>query len=289
MRSVWISIQGRTLILAAVTMTLLAGCRREVPLVERSTVIGHSVEGRPIEAVVHGTGPDTILIMATIHGNENAGTPLVHKLDSVLHRRPDLLTGRKVVIVPVVNPDGFARNIRTNARGIDLNRNFAASNREINKRYGVTELSEPESRIIVALLQEYKPDRIVSIHQPLQVIDHDGPGLDLARHMGRYSDLPVKRLGSRPGSLGSYAGEDLRIPIITYELPKEATGRPTEELWQQYGRALLAAVVFPHPVLIDVTDGGAGTTVLAILLALLIIAGLMSLMIWESGRPKPHQ
>ena len=33
-----------------------------------------------------------------------------------------------VVITPVANPDGFAENVRHNANGVDLNRNFPASN-----------------------------------------------------------------------------------------------------------------------------------------------------------------
>lgn len=256
----------------------LTGCRREMPLLEGSSVIGHSVEGRPIEALTLGHGPDTTLILATIHGNENAGTPLVQRLAGVLKSRPDLLERRKVVIVPVINPDGLVRNIRTNARGIDLNRNFAASNRENNKRYGVTEVSEPESKLIVKLLEEHKPHRIVTIHQPLRVVDWDGPAEDLARHMGRYVQLPVRRLGARPGSLGSYAGVDLKIPIITYELPKEATGRPADELWRDYGRALVAAVVYPAPVPGEIGEARGGEVALAIILALGITAILLALM-----------
>lgn len=275
---------GCVVTLAAAVLT---GCRRDRPFLENSEVIGHSVEGRPIEKLVLGTGDEVTLILATIHGNENAGTPLVQKTADLLMRRPELLKGRKVVLVPVVNPDGYYRHVRTNARGIDLNRNFASSNRQNSRRYGATELSEPEARVIASLLDQYKPDKIVTIHQPLSKVDWDGPGEELARHMGKYVDLPVERIGARPGSLGSYAGEDLKIPIITYELPKEATGRPTEELWEKYGPALVAAITFPEPLPVDILEPGVGEAVLAVTLAVLLVAGILALMLWEIRRKPP--
>ncbi len=45
------------------------------------TILGRSVEGRPIYAHVLGTGDETILLIATIHGNESAGTPLLQRPD----------------------------------------------------------------------------------------------------------------------------------------------------------------------------------------------------------------
>ena len=94
------------------------------------TTLGYSIEKRPIELYLAGTGPDTIFIFSGIHGNEQAGISLVHRLMDRLHQQSELLEGRKILIIPVANPDGVARNTRGNARGIDLNRNFSADNRE---------------------------------------------------------------------------------------------------------------------------------------------------------------
>jgi murein peptide amidase A len=207
-------------------------------------VAGQSVEGRPIHYLVFGRGPEVVMILAGIHGDEAAGTPLVRELARRIERHPRLIRGRQVIIVPVVNPDGLAHYRRTNIRGVDLNRNFAAANRENSRRYGREPLSEPEAQALDKLLWEFSPDRIVSIHQPLEVIDYDGPAEELARHMGEETWLPVKRLGGRPGSLGSYAGTTLGIPIITLELPREADGQETDVLWRDYGQSLLAAIRF---------------------------------------------
>jgi protein MpaA len=206
---------------------------------------GKSVGGKPILCEVYGKGPDVMIVIATIHGNEAAGTPLVAAFGKWLAAHPEELEGRRVVIVPIANPDGMAANERFNARGVDLNRNFPAGNwqqAEV-KMHGDTPLSEPESRVLMQLVCRYFPDRIISIHQPINCIDYDGPAQELAEAMADVCPLPVKKLGGRPGSLGSFVGVTLGKPIITWELPKDA-GMDSKKLWDVYGQALIAALRF---------------------------------------------
>ncbi len=243
----------------AALLGILVGCQRppgaapspgEVhgPIVPQSVVVGRSVEGRALTCQVLGDGGEVVLIMATIHGNEPAGTPLVRRLIERLAGEPELLCGRRVVVLPVANPDGLARHTRNNARGVDLNRNFPATNWRSRRRNGPAPLSEPESRAIHDLLERYAPVRIVTIHQPIACIDYDGPGRPLAQAMAASSGLPLKKLGGKPGSLGSHAGITRGIPIITVELPRSASRLSRESLWTQYGRMLLTAIAFPDVV-----------------------------------------
>jgi len=211
-------------------------------------IVGTSVQRLPILSFVLGQGPDVTFILATIHGNEPAGTPLVRRLGKYLQQRPHLVKGRRVVLLAVANPDGMAHNSRFNANGVDLNRNFPTANRVNNKQFGTTALSEPEARLVKELIEQYSPDRIVSIHQPLACIDYDGPGETLAGRMAQYCSLPVKKLGAKPGSLGSYAGVDLDIPIVTFELRQNDSKLDSDTLWKRYGKALVAAIVYPEPV-----------------------------------------
>ncbi len=211
-------------------------------------VAGRSVEGRPISCQVFGDGDDVVLILAGIHGNEPAGSPLVLRLAEHLSRRPDLLTGCRVVLVPVANPDGLARRTRHNARGVDVNRNFPAHNWSPDRRRGPKPLSEPASRAIDSLMTRYRPARIVSIHQPIACIDYDGPARALAQAMAACGDLPVRKLGGKPGSLGSYAGETIGIGIVTLELPRSASRLTRDQLWGRYGDMLLTAICFPKPI-----------------------------------------
>ena len=259
MRNKWTFVSTVGALLAVLT---LAGCYEPVnfpevvsppkPLVTilpaYYRIIGTSVQGYPLVCQVVGRGPDVTLVMATIHGSEPAGTPLVRRLARHLQEYPDLLNGRAVVLLPVANPDGMARENRYNAHGVELNRNFEAANRVTDGHSGQTALSEPEARAIRQLVLEYKPDRIVSLHQPLSCIDYDGPAEPLASRMGEYCDLPVKKVGARPGSLGSYAGVTLGIPIITFEMLPADSKLDSQALWDRYGKALVAAVVYPDKV-----------------------------------------
>lgn len=234
---------------AMLTAVLLSGAtlaaEEGLSVKSETFVAGKSFNGRPIHCEVYGNGPDVLMVIATIHGDEAAGTPLVAAFGEWLNAHPKELTGRRVVIIPVANPDGMAANERFNARNVDLNRNFPAGNWQAEevKMHGETPLSEPESRVLMQLLCRYFPNRIISIHQPINCIDYDGPGKQLAEAMADVCPLPVKKLGGRPGSLGSFVGETLGKPIITWELPEDA-GMDSEQLWNTYGKAMIAALKF---------------------------------------------
>ena len=244
----------RPFAVAGLALALLAGCQTaprrgsEGPPTINHFVAGLSVLKRPIECHVLGDGDDVVMIVGTIHGDETAGTSLARRLSDHLQIHSHRLAGRRVVIIPVANPDGMVKNTRGNANGVDLNRNFPAANRENNDKYGWTGLSEPESQALAQLMDIYQPGRIITLHQPLACIDYDGPAEDLARRMSDLCKLPVKKLGTRPGSMGAFVGGDLGVPIITFELPRAADKDSEEQLWEKYGDALVAAVVWPDEV-----------------------------------------
>jgi murein peptide amidase A len=213
----------------------------------KSWVAGQSVLGRPIHVEQFGSTGPGILLLATIHGNESAGTPLLRRLITELKLSPQLYAGRRVVIVAVVNPDGFAAKSRKNGSGVDLNRNFPAGNFKKGKKNGRRPLTEPESQVIETLLKSTNPAQILSFHQAANMLDYDGPGKSLAQKLAAVSPLPVARMGSLPGSLGSYAGLDLKIPIVTVELPGKASRMTEETLWRNYGPMLLESLSLLHP------------------------------------------
>jgi protein MpaA len=185
-----------------------------------------------------------VLIVASIHGNEHVGTPLLEKLGDYLRSHPTALANRRVLLVPEVNPDGVALHQRRNAHGIDLNRNLPAQNWSERIDHGAKPLSEPESRALRDLIAAYHPTRIISLHQPLNCVDYDGPAEALAKAMAAVCDLPLSKVGALDGSLGSYAGEHLHIPIVTVEFTAEASDLNDTELWNRYGKMLLTAIEF---------------------------------------------
>ena len=156
-----------------------------------------------------------------------------------------MIKNKKVIILSQANPDGIILKQRLNANGIDLNRNFPAANRQNSKEYSLKALSEPEARAINKIIKKYKPRMIVSLHQPSGQkpgwIDYDGPAEKPAERMAAACDLPIYKYGTMPGSLGSYASQKLKIPIITFEQPREPN-TDAQILWQKYGNAILTAV-----------------------------------------------
>src|SRR5437868_14498868 len=128
-----------------------------------AVVVGHSVQGRPIELDhVPGTGP-RVLVVGCIHGNEPAGIAVVRALRKT-HPHEDLW------LVPAVNPDGLARGTRQNAHGIDLNRNFPAGWRPFGPpgtvyAAGPRPWSEPETRVVRALVERIHPRYTIWFHQ----------------------------------------------------------------------------------------------------------------------------
>jgi protein MpaA len=215
----------------------------ELPLSARveSEVMGYSAQGKPIRGTVLGEGPETCLLIGVIHGNEPMGAPLLERFLDQAENDASLIAGKRLVVIPVLNPDGLERGSRTSSRGVDLNRNFPASNWRPSPRHGDVPASEPETRALLRVIRQFRPARILSIHSPLRCVNYDGPAEELARAMAQATGYPLRpSIGyATPGSLGSYAGDDLLIPTITLELPAHGG---EDELWETVGPALVALV-----------------------------------------------
>jgi hypothetical protein len=204
------------------------------------------VKGVPIEMQVFGNGPDVTLIFAAIHGDESTAAYIGRKLSDELRGMRDLPAGRTVALVPVANPDGVAAGTRTNANGIDCNRNFPASNWKrrpgfLRSNPGTRPASEPETLAIVKAVERVKPARIISIHSGLRCNNYDGPAAGLAEELARHNGYPVQSSVGypTPGSFGSWAGIDLGIPVLTLELPRHNQG---EKAWLENRHGLLAVI-----------------------------------------------
>jgi len=125
-------------------------------------VIGRSVEGRDIPAITIGSGSKNAIVDGSLHGNEKTGTFACLRIAELLieYYRNDAnwrskLSEYRVIIVPVVNPDGFADNTRGNANGKDLNSQFPPD--------GTT--TEPEAWALRWLMGNYTPTIYVNCHE----------------------------------------------------------------------------------------------------------------------------
>ncbi len=207
---------------------------------------GRSVEGTPIYGYEIGSGERTVFVLGGTHGDEEVGAQVVVRLAEEFSRMNPAEIPVRVLFVPVLNPDGTKRNTRTNARGVDVNRNFPTKNwteKSERTRYnpGPSPASEPETRVVIDILERYKPSLIISIHSALHMINYDGPAEEVATRMSRHNGYKVSSdIGyPTPGSFGTYAGVERNIPVITLELPAVQI----EEAWKQNREALLEAIM----------------------------------------------
>jgi len=200
-------------------------------------LIGWSVETRPIFAHTFGRGTETVLLVSGMQGNVPAGKRLLRQFMTHLEQNPGLTRDRRVVVIPSLNPDGFARRTRHNARGVDLDRNLPATNWRYLTCCGPSAASEPETGALLLALDRYDPSRVLVVAGPLNRITHLGGASPLAQRMARASRYTLDPLPFRPpsGSLAAYAGRDHRIPTVVFDLKSRDR---YEGMWQETYEAL---------------------------------------------------
>jgi hypothetical protein len=162
---------------------VVAFCRelaRRSPLV-RLGELGTSVEGRKLPFLILGeppvatpeeaakSGKLVVYAQGNIHAGEVDGKEALLMLarDLVLHREQPLLKDLVIVVAPIFNADGNERmaktnrpgqigpeegaGVRTNAQGLDLNRDFV-------------KLESPEVRALVRFLNRWDPAVVIDTH-----------------------------------------------------------------------------------------------------------------------------
>ncbi|MFA5081357.1 MAG: M14 family zinc carboxypeptidase [Hydrogenophilaceae bacterium] len=216
-------------------------CRaRSFVAVQERTSLGNALVFVDIDAA-ESSNPaleaKRILVIGGIHGDELTSISTVFRwLDWMQQPDAALYQWR---VIPVANPDGLKvrPSTRVNANGVDLNRNFQTpdwdknaqkywvkrTKRDPRRNPGKSAGSEVETLWLQAQIDEFKPDLIISVHAPYNLLDYDGP---VPRPM-RFGRLSLNRLGVYPGSMGNYCGLYKQIPVITIELPN-ATAMPSQ-------------------------------------------------------------
>lgn len=213
------------------------------PEIASLDTIGFSVEGRPIATLRIGSGPHILYVMGALHGREWLSTTQVMKSIEHIVRGwnfatdyegadvAQMLDSCTIFFSPMFNPDGVDisqrgatgrdNNFRSipitktkvgypswkaNARGVDLNRNFAngwsdnttspkAPRSEQFKGYSPE--SEPETAAFIEFTDSIRPEAIVSFHTQGEILYMSQPDkrarricADVARSTG-YEPQPI--------------------------------------------------------------------------------------------------
>ena len=243
--------------------------------------VRNSVQGRPLFWTVFGNESEhkakqynATMILCGVHGDEI--TPIKFCFDVINHFKNSGydFNDQLLVVAPVVNPDSYFKKkpTRTNARGIDINRNFPTKDwwkkaRQLWKSWyrkdkrrnpGRKPISEPEVLFQVNLIKRYRPAKIISVHAPLTMIDYDGPAKNnnemitnkdksanqlLIQMSQKAAGYRVKNYRVFPGSLGNYAGNERNIPTYTLELPTSDYTK-SDQYWKLFKESIDHAVKY---------------------------------------------
>jgi protein MpaA len=189
------------------------------------TKLGNKIE------LIGESGDNNILIIGVFHGDEPQGKHLIEEYINSTEQQNNLL------FIPCLNPDGMDVNNRTNANGVDLNRNFPTKNWGKNEGEnatcddcttayfgGTSPASEIETQFVINIIEKYSPKLILTIHAPYKVVNYDGPAKEIAEKISKIIEYPTE--GSigypTPGSFGTYCGVERNITTITLELDEQA-------------------------------------------------------------------
>ncbi|MPZ95116.1 MAG: hypothetical protein GEU96_09430 [Propionibacteriales bacterium] len=164
------------------------------------TSSGRDVQGIEISRDVQADdGKPVFVTVGMHHGNERPSGELTMEFATdVVENAGDprlsrLLDNARLVVVPVVNVDGFVRNRRQTDTNVDMNRNYGFGWLPISTG-GPAPWSEPETRNIQWLLSTRQATTFVTQHTCLQVVLYPplqleaGPTQDVAR----FEDLATR-------------------------------------------------------------------------------------------------
>lgn len=221
----------------------------------RTEIFGESVEGVPLLSW-WPTGTPTRIVFAAVHGEEAPTLQLLHTLLRTIPAEDAC-----AVVVPVLNPDGVLHGTRSNAHGVDLNRNFPASTwkAELSPTYWPTTQtrrtefrtqmsspgsgpgSEPETQALIALAERVQPNAMVDVHAPLDcVIAINDKSAALGRHLAEPAGLRVVQHldNPTPGDSAQWAVEQGMV-AVTYEIEMG----PLPQLYARHSEGLARAMV----------------------------------------------
>jgi len=211
---------------------------------------------------VSNSSKPRILIIGGTHGVEPQSAYYAKRLQEQLAKQAHIR------VIPALNPDGLKVQTRTNARGVDLNRNMPSKNWQavppllpngkLNPYYGGSmPASEAETKTLLETIKQFMPELIISLHTNHYVQNPNPPQVNLDIRVNAAADIEERNAYGRkiaaeiaeimqllvtedigyatPGSLGSYA-KDIGVPCITIEFDDELSG---EQLWSEHGLSIV--------------------------------------------------
>lgn len=207
---------------------------------------GKSLEGHDIPVFKTEIKASKYLyLIGGVHGDEVEGVYVLNELFKWL-KTEHALKDLPMIVLPILNVDGYRANSRVNAHLVDLNRNLPTkdwSTIHAKPRYnpGLKALSEPENQFLVKLLDKYRPGVIISFHTWKPILNYNGNCKDIAEYLSSFNNYEVASdIGyPTPGSLGTFGVEKYNSGVLTFECPELKKHKETlKEIWVENEKGL---------------------------------------------------
>ncbi|MCO4754030.1 MAG: DUF2817 domain-containing protein [Bacteriovoracaceae bacterium] len=200
---------------------------------------GTSVEGNPIEAFrTDIKSKKYIYLIGGTHGDEVEGVYVLKELFEWL-KVDHSLEELPIVVIPILNVDGYRAGTRVNSHAVDLNRNYPSANwsdqiRKPKYNPGPEALSEPENKFLIKLFNKFKPGFVLSFHSWKPLLNFNGDAEEIADYLaGHNSYETVPDIGyPTPGSLGTFVPETYGSGVLTFECPTLDENLSLKKIWE---------------------------------------------------------
>ena len=241
--------------------------------------IGRTVRGQTLRGIRLGKGSRCIAFVGAVHAGESGPELMIPAFERILTKHRELLAQVSIAAIAAVNLDerrrlveGVPWYLRTNANGVDLNRNYPADWETVDYAYGLdtsdpdsmtyrgpVPASEPETRAVMNFLRAGSVEAVYSFHCLASICGAHmlGPKcaakdqaytakcLGFAAKYCRGMDHShpaehVFRLGTSAGSLPAWCYRELHVPAFDLEISSRETEARKKCVVDRTDRPLLA-------------------------------------------------
>ncbi len=198
-------------------------------------IVGHSANGEAIHTRTLGNGHKTTLIVAGLDGEDIIAVNWIDRFVRQLQETPEVVRDHTLVFLRAVNPDGLMSRQFENANNVALTRNFPTAGYRPGGRpsAGKGPASEPETRVLLQVLYDLQPQRVVHVMSSPRKSAAECNGvaseataslsairgmsvqtLDTKAHAGSLEDFVTTVLGAEMVSLQLAIGDDWQTAAI---------------------------------------------------------------------------
>jgi hypothetical protein len=239
-----------------------AALQKNHPDLVTVNTIGQTVRGQTLRGIQLGKASRRVAIIGALHAGESGPELMIPAFERILIEHKELLAQVSIAAIAAVNLDerrrlaeGVPWYLRTNANGVDLNRNYPAEWEAVDYTYGLdtsdpdsmtyrgpAPASEPETRAVMDFLRANPVEVVYSFHCLASICGAHllGPkcaakddayakkclGFAATYGLGMDPSQPadsVFRFGTSAGSLAAWCYREFHVPAFDLEISSRET------------------------------------------------------------------